>query len=46
MHLLGQSLLTALAIALTTCAPYVPHPYDRLIAALAQLCFFVAELLK
>jgi hypothetical protein len=44
--MLGQSLLTALAVILTTCVPYVPHPYDRLIATLAQFCFFVAELLK
>jgi hypothetical protein len=40
------SLLTKLAFILATGAPIVPHPFDRLIASVIQLCLFVAELLK
>jgi hypothetical protein len=40
------SLLTTLAFILTTVAPIIPHPFDRLIACVVQLCLFVAELLK
>jgi uncharacterized membrane protein len=46
MHYLWHSLLAALAVILTTVAPIVPHPFDRLMAGLAQLCLFLAELLK
>jgi hypothetical protein len=46
MRTLWHSLLTALAFILTTVAPVVPQPYDRLIASVVQLCFFLAELLK
>jgi hypothetical protein len=41
-----HSLLTTLAVILTTVAPLLPHPYDRLIASVEQLCLFLAELLR
>jgi hypothetical protein len=46
MRPLWHSLLTALAFILTGVAPVVPHPFDRLITTVVQLCFFLAELLK
>lgn len=46
MRALWHSLLMALAFILTAVASIVPHPFDRLIASVVQLCFFLAELLK
>lgn len=46
MRVLGHSLLTALGLILMTVAPIVTHQFNRLIASLAQLCAFFAELLK
>ena len=46
MRTLWHSLLTALALILTAVAPIMPHPFDRLIASVVQLCLFLAELLK
>jgi len=46
MRTLWRSLLTALALILTTVAPVIPQPFDRLIASVVQLCLFLAELLK
>ncbi len=46
MKLVWHSLLTVLAFILSAGAPIAPHPFDRLIASLAQLCAFLAELLK
>jgi hypothetical protein len=39
-------LLITLALMLSSVAPYVPHPYDKLVASVVQLCQFLAELLK
>jgi hypothetical protein len=44
--ILWHSLLTAMALILTTVAPLTPHPYDRLIASAVQLCLYLAELFK
>jgi hypothetical protein len=46
MRTLWHSLLTALALILTTVAPLVPQPFDRLVASAVQLFLFLAELLK
>jgi hypothetical protein len=46
MRPLWHSLLTAVAFILAAVAPIAPHPFERLIAAVVQLCLFLAELLK
>ena len=46
MRPLWHSLLTAVAFILAAVAPIAPHPFERLIAAVVQLCLFPAELLK
>jgi hypothetical protein len=39
-------LLEALAFILSRVASIAPHPFDRLLAGLAQLCAFFAELTR
>jgi hypothetical protein len=46
MRSFWHGLLTVLAFILTGVAPVVPHPFDRLITILVQLCLFFAELTK
>ena len=46
MRVIWHSLLTVLAFILTAVAPVVPHPFDKLITSLVQLCLFFAELTK
>jgi hypothetical protein len=46
MRILWHGLLSMLAVILTGVAPVVPHPFDRLMTSLAQLCLFLAELTK
>jgi hypothetical protein len=39
-------LLDSLASTLSAIAPLLPHPYDRLAIAAAQVCRFLVELLE
>jgi hypothetical protein len=45
-HVHLRSLLMTLAVSLMTVAPFIPHPYDRLVTGVAQLLRFAAELVQ